>query len=852
MLLLALACTKDPANTDDSAAATDSGVEDCTPVDESCNELDDDCDGNVDEGVTSIFYVDGDLDGYGSTTIVEACAPGEGVVEDNLDCNDSDASVNPGATEVCNGVDDDCDGLLDDSDDSVDLSTVTTWYADDDGDGFGDAEVYEDACTPPSGWVEDDNDCDDTLDAVHPDADEVCDDLDNNCDGDVDEPSAIDAGTWYADTDGDGFGDATDSEVACDEPVGRVDDNTDCDDSDKFVNPDADEVCDDVDNNCDGVTDDDAIDRTTWYDDGDGDGYGNSARTLEQCDQPSGYVDVAGDCDDSDGDANPGADEYCDGHDDDCDGDTDEDDAVDATTWYQDSDGDGYGGTTSTVACDQPSGYESADGDCDDSDDEINPDADEVCDGTDNDCDTSTSEDDTVLFTATDGTTTDLTTDLTGSSSSPADYTLSTAGDVVFCDGTFYVNLDVEADVNLESLSGVAADVVLDGASSGSVIDIDGGYDVSVSDLTIQDGFGDQTGFLYGGYTGGGGIACLGDGSGSLAVDNVVLQDNYGSLGANTSLEDCDAVITDTTFSGGTGTYGGAGFLNGSTVLMDNVTVSDNTTTTAAAFYLYDSADVEIEDSTIDSNDTSSYGTIYITQSDLYAASTAFTNNTTGSYGEVIYNYDSTSSLDVDSCDFGTLSGGDDNSDGDADIFWYNNNYEAGDNVSLDCSSTSCGTDGSDTIGGTSNAAAYYAYGDAFLATSDGSLESFSHYMYTSSSCTATFYVAAASSLGTSWTVEWVSSATTVSTSAAWVSSGDIDIALESGRYYALFVANSCGSSGLYHYYYYADGGDPDWGTSQAYVYNSSAVSGAVGDTITMYNNSSWAIFGQKHEYTTY
>ena len=147
---------------------------------------------------------------------------------------------------------------------------------------------------------------------------------------------------------------------------------------------------------------DDASDASTWYIDADGDGYGDASTTTTSCDQPSGYVDNNGDCDDLEPLAWTGASELCDGVDNDCDGTVDNDDANDASTWFADADGDGYTAVDeSTNACAAPSGYAeaSAEADCDDADANIHPGAEEIADdGIDQDCngaDLETQPDDT-------------------------------------------------------------------------------------------------------------------------------------------------------------------------------------------------------------------------------------------------------------------------------------------------------------------------------------------------------------------------------------------------------------------------------------------------------------------------
>ena len=393
----------------------------------------------------STWYADDDGDGYGdSGDSTLACTQPSTHVSDATDCDDGDAAVNPAASEICDSIDNDCDGDIDDDDASV--TGQSTWYADGDGDGYGDSGDSTLACTQPSTHVADSTDCDDGDATVNPAASEICDTVDNDCDGDVDDDDASVTGqsSWYADDDGDGYGDASDSTDACFQPTGSVADATDCDDSDASINPVGTEICDTVDNDCDGDVDDDdasVTGQSTWYLDGDGDGYGLDTATLAACTQPSGYAALGGDCDDGDAAYNPGAaetdcadpadyncdgstgyadddadgwaaceecddtdaaihpaaTEICDTVDNDCDGDIDDDDAdiTGQSSWYTDDDGDGYGDADdSTDACFEPVGRVSDATDCDDGDATIHPAATEICDTVDNDCDGDIDDDD--------------------------------------------------------------------------------------------------------------------------------------------------------------------------------------------------------------------------------------------------------------------------------------------------------------------------------------------------------------------------------------------------------------------------------------------------------------------------
>ena len=214
-----------------------------------------------------------DSDGQGDACDADDDGDGD---PDATDCAPLNPAIGRNATEICNGIDDNCNGQIDEG-------VQTTYYADADGDGFGNAAVTTQACTASDGYVTDNTDCNDEDASVH-------------------QPQP-----YYVDADRDGYGSGT-TALLCSStaPDGFSTNNLDCDDGDATTNP-----------------------ATVWVPDADGDGYYTSD-PVTQCASPgAGYVkkgaQVAGDCDDSKASVYPGAVEVCgNGVDDNCNGQKDE------------------------------------------------------------------------------------------------------------------------------------------------------------------------------------------------------------------------------------------------------------------------------------------------------------------------------------------------------------------------------------------------------------------------------------------------------------------------------------------------------------------------------------------------
>lgn len=254
--------TTNHTDCNDANAAVKPGAQevcDANDVDEDCNGLADDADASATGKLK--YYIDADHDAFGTTagSGTYYCNPPAWYTTNHSDCNDANANIKPTAQEICdaNDVDEDCDGLADDADPSV--SGKLIYYADTDHDSYGTSGTGTAYCNPPAWNVTNNTDCNDLNATIFPGAAELCNGMDDDCDILIDDNAGL---PYYADTDNDGYGNSAVFIISCSAPLGYVANSADCNDLNATINPGAIDNCDGIDNNCNGVVDENAISVT--------------------------------------------------------------------------------------------------------------------------------------------------------------------------------------------------------------------------------------------------------------------------------------------------------------------------------------------------------------------------------------------------------------------------------------------------------------------------------------------------------------------------------------------------------------------------------------------------------------
>ncbi len=229
----------------------------------------------------STYYYDFDNDGFGDPNVfvTACCGAPEFFVSNSLDCNDTFSSINPLADEICDGFDNDCDGYLDTL-----IDSGPTWFLDSDADGFGALGSDSQFCTQPIGYVSNTVDCDDNNANINPNTTEICNLIDDDCSGWIDDNEG--PFILHVDHDGDGYGHPTNVVLFCfPEPQqGFSSNGLDCNDNNADINP-----------------------ATVWYSDQDNDGYGVTNLSIQSCTAPSQHSMQCNDCNDANPNINPAA-----------------------------------------------------------------------------------------------------------------------------------------------------------------------------------------------------------------------------------------------------------------------------------------------------------------------------------------------------------------------------------------------------------------------------------------------------------------------------------------------------------------------------------------------------------------
>ena len=602
-----------------------------------------------------------------------------------------------------------------------------------------------------------------------------------------------------------------DSDSTVDADSDGYPERVDCDDADSAVHPEALEICDGVDNDCnDKIDDDDAgLDPEStpkWYTDGDLDGFG-SAETAA-CIQPAGTIAVGMDCDDANADAYPGAIEICNDIDDDCDTLVDAaDDNLDPSgsiAWYTDADGDGYGApATLTRGCVAPADVTLDGSDCDDTNPAVSPEGTEICDAADNDCDPTTSDAGMASFQGRDGSLTDVTRAVLGAVDDPADITLD-SGTLWLCDGIFHASVEFIGDA---TVAGVHDGAILDGTGGGSTVWVEtDGVTATINTVAILGGSGRSSVAL--GENVGGGALCQADAE--LILTNVDISGSSAFFGAGLTSTSCDTTLTDTVIHDNAAELAiGGAFLADGTHDWTRVEVRDNYgpdfvggmylwTVLYDGSALYNFEDVIVADNVTDG----SVSGIWMDDGTLDWTSTspgrsALTGNVDGGFTALYFNSygEGSSKATFSGVDMGTEAGGDDNTTSDVFHGYYGRSYKAGDNASFSCDTYGCGTVTTYTTGSESGASTSsdLQVGTVVLADTETTIQEMSMGVTSTGDCTAWMQVFSAADPTTSWTL--LDGAYSISVpSSGEISTDELSVLTELGVYYALVASVYCDS----------------------------------------------------------
>jgi hypothetical protein len=546
----------------------------------------------------------------------------------------------------------------------------------------------------------------------------------------------------------------------------------------------------------------------------------DSGLTQKDADRDGFGEDV--DCDDSDATVNPDADEVCDGIDNNCDDSIDGEDAVDARTLYADMDDDGYGDPESpSTACEHEGAWVADNTDCSDMDRFVNPGATELCDDVDNDCDPATTENGLVSYFLEGAGVDNLSPLFLGANeTTPVQFLADQAGEVRFCSGTYFLNMEIAENVSVVGTGDGPGDVVFDGGENGAVIKIlTSEVDFSIRNLTIQNGSGATT---DNSSTFGGGISCQVESTNGDQVTGtlhgLIVSENTADAGGGVAVFGCALDVSNTTIIENYAEVGGGlVVLNFGGLTMSDVDIQGNVATDGAGGVYYsslnfsDTLEVVLDDVTLDDNTSDAFGAGWFAGADLIWTSTSNTKagmrgNYSGDGGALGILF---GDLETTNVDFGISGTADNNQPFDLEYNGLGSDYNLQDDMSMSCETDGiCGTKTDFELIDQTQAASFEIvpgrlHGAVFWSDLSGTIEDIEAGVYLDSTknagtCSVSPVLLSTSTTLThgkssSWDVLFVGNEETVDTDPTVnLHFGQL---IEAGRYYALAYFVECSSS---------------------------------------------------------